>query len=93
MTYFVLPVTPTDDITCSLCNGVNVASVKLSLYHVTQQSYQRFIQKSLRNETKNVLSKQNMDGATARPQHVWRLMVALQGHFVKLVSNITSYFH
>jgi len=41
----VQPVIPTDDITCSLCHGVNVAGVKLSQYHVTQCSYQHFIQK------------------------------------------------
>jgi hypothetical protein len=35
----------TDDITCSLCHGVNVASVTLPQYHVTQYLYQRFIQK------------------------------------------------
>jgi len=38
-------VIPTDHITCSLCHGVNVASVKLSQYHVTQYSHQHFIQK------------------------------------------------
>jgi len=33
MIYNVWLVIPTDDITCSLCHGVNVASVKLSQYH------------------------------------------------------------
>jgi len=31
-------------ITCSLCHGANIAGVKLSHYHVTQYSHQRFIQ-------------------------------------------------
>jgi hypothetical protein len=86
----VWPDISTDDITCSLCQGISVTVschlIFIPKFHTKTCSTNRG------SETDNVLSKKTVDGTNARPQQVWTLMVGTTRPFCKTSSNITTYF-
>jgi len=82
--YNVQPITSTDDITCSLCHGVNV-TVSCHLIFIPKFHTKTWCSTTTRwSGTNNVLSKQNMAGTNARPQHVWTPMVGTKRPFCKI---------
>jgi hypothetical protein len=71
-----------DDITCSLCQGVNVTVSCHSIF-IPKFHTKTWCSTNRGSEKDKVLCKKNMDGTNARLQHVWTLMVGITKLFWK----------